>query len=73
MKVKSESEIMLYKWSLSSFPVLKGNLELLSMCCRERGSHLAFKGESRGFSRVAVETLGFFLSYDGELRDPLKF
>ena len=50
MKVKSESEIMLYKWSLSSFPVLKGNLELLSTCFRKRGSHLAFKGESRGFS-----------------------
>ena len=73
MKVKSESEIMLYKWSLSSFPVLRGNLELLSTRGRKRGSHLAFKGESCGFSWVAMETLGFFLSYDVELREPLKF
>ena len=27
--------------------------------------------ESRGFSRAAVRRVGFLLSYDGELREPL--
>ena len=36
-----------------------------------KGPHLTLRGESPGFSRVAVANLGFLLSYDGELRDPL--
>ena len=36
-----------------------------------KGPHLAWRGESPGFSRVAIGNLGFLLSYDGDLRDPL--
>ena len=32
---------------------------------------LAITGDSRGFSRVVAGSLGFLLSYDGELREPL--
>ena len=40
----------------------------LSRRCSGKGPQLALRGESPGFSRVAVE---FLLSYDGDLRDPL--
>ena len=33
--------------------------------------HLAWRGESHGFSRVATGNLGFILTYEGDLRDPL--
>ena len=33
--------------------------------------HLALRGESSGFSRVAAGNLRFLSSYDGDLRDPL--
>ena len=33
--------------------------------------HLALRGESPGFSRVTAVNLGFFSSYDGDIRDLL--
>ena len=36
-----------------------------------KGPHLALRGESPGFSRVAAANLGFLSSYDGDLRNPL--
>ena len=48
-------------------PISRGNVGFLSRCCRGKGPHLAMMGEPCGFSRVAAR----FLSYDGELREPL--
>ena len=39
--------------------------------CSGKGPHLVLRGESRGFSRVAVGSLGFLLICDGDLRDLL--
>ena len=36
-----------------------------------KGPHLALRGESPGFSRVAAANLGSLSIYDGDLRDPL--
>ena len=33
--------------------------------------HLALRGEYSGLSRVAAASVGFLLSYDGDLRGPL--
>ena len=49
----------------------RGNVGFLSRLCSGKGPHLALRGESPGFSRVAAGNLGFLLSCDGELRDPL--
>ena len=35
------------------------------------GPHLALRGESPGFSRVAAGNLGSLSSYNGDFRDPL--
>ena len=36
-----------------------------------KGPHLTLRGESPGFSRVAAANLGFLLSYNRDLSDPL--
>ena len=41
----------------------------LSKRCSRKGPHLALRGESPDFSRVAPANLGFLSSYDGDLRD----
>ena len=43
----------------------------LSRCLSGKGPHLAGSQESPGFSQVGAGNLGFLLSYDGDLRDPL--
>ena len=53
------------------FHCSRGKLVFLSRCHRGNGPHLKLRGESPDFSRVAAGTLGFLLSYYGELRDPL--
>ena len=53
------------------FPVSRGNVAFLSRHCSGKGPHLVLRGESRGFSRVAVGSLGFLLICDGDLRDLL--
>ena len=40
-----------------------GNMELLCMQSRGIGPHLAARGKSHGFSRVAVGSWGIFSSY----------
>ena len=40
-----------------------------SRCCSGKGPHLALRGESPGFSRVATLKFVFLLSYNGNLRD----
>ena len=45
--------------------VLIGNTELLSTKCRGIGPHLAARGKSHEFSRVAAGTSCIFLSYAG--------
>ena len=49
---------------------LIGSVELLSMKCRGIGPHLAARGKSQEFSRVAAGTWCIFSSYggDGHLR-----
>ena len=49
---------------------LNGNVELLSMKCRGIGPHLAARGKSHEFSRVAAGTWCTFSSYgrDGHLK-----
>ena len=38
-----------------------------------KSPHLALRGESPGYSRVAARNLGFLSSYDGDLKEPLLF
>ena len=51
--------------------VLRGNLGLLSRCCRRKGPNLALMGASPGLSRVAAGGLRSLSRYHGELREPL--
>ena len=37
----------------------------------KEGPQVVMMGESRGFSRAAMQRMGFLSSYDGELREPL--
>ena len=66
-----KERLELPKGSQASIRVLRGNSGLLSRCCKGKGAHLALWRESRGFSRVRVGSLGFLLSCDGDLREPL--
>ena len=45
---------------------LIGNTELVSMKCRGIGLHLAARGKSHDFSRVAAGTWCIFSSYSGD-------
>ena len=36
-----------------------------------KGPHLMLRGDSRGFSRVAKESLVFLSSLDGNIKEPL--
>ena len=51
-----------YVSELLEFPFLisRENVGFLSRHCSGKGPHLALRGESRGFSRVALGRLGFF-------------
>ena len=62
-----------YVGELLEFPFLisRENVGFLSRHCSGKGPHLALRGESRGFSRVASGRLGFLSSCDGDLRDLL--
>ena len=53
------------------FGVSRRNVGFLLRHCSGKGPHLALRGELRGFSRVVAGSLGFLLSCDGDLRDPL--
>ena len=53
------------------FCISRGNVGFLWRHCSGKGPHLAFRGESRVFSRVVAGSLGFLSSCDGDLRDPL--
>ena len=52
---------------------LNGNVELLSMKCREIGPHLEARGKSHEFSRVAAGTWCIFSSYGGDGQLKLGF
>ena len=52
---------------------LIGNVELLSMKCRGIGPHLAARGKSLAFSRVAAGTWCIFSSYGGDGQLKLGF
>ena len=45
---------------------LNGNMKLLSTKCRGIGPHLAARGKSHEFSRVAADTWCKFSSYGGD-------
>jgi len=47
----------------------RGKVRFLARCRSGKGPHLALRGGSPGFSRVAPGNLGFLLSYDWDLRD----
>ena len=55
--VKDPLEAQERRWDFSPMPSGKG-------------PHLALRGESPGFSRVAAANLGFLSMYDGKLSDP---
>ena len=49
----------------------RGKVGFLSRRFSGKGPHLALRGESPGFARVAAGNLGFLLSYGRDLRDLL--
>ena len=49
----------------------RGKVGFLSRRFSGKGPHLALRGESPGFARVAAGNLGFLLSYGRDLREPL--
>ena len=53
------------------FRATRGQVGFLLRCCSRKGHHLALRGESPGFSRIVAGNLGFLLTYNGDLRDPL--
>ena len=63
----------LHKGSQASFRISRRNSRLLSGHCRGKGPHLALRGVSLRFSRVAVGSLEFLLSDGGHLREPRVF
>ena len=52
---------------------LIGNTEFLSIKCWGIGPHLAGRGKSHEFSRVAAGTWGTFSSYDGGAHSKREF
>ena len=52
---------------------LIGKTQLLWTQCRGIGPHLATRGKSHGFSRVAAGTWGIFSSYGGDVHSKLEF
>ena len=55
-----------HQGKLASLCLGLGNTELLSRKCRVIGPHLATRGKSHEFSRVAAGTSCIFSSYDGD-------
>ena len=53
--------------------MLIGKTQLLWTQCREIGPHLAARGKSQRFSRVAAGTWGIFSSYDGDAHSKREF
>ena len=53
-------------WKSMFLTSLIGNTELLSTKCRGIGPHLAARGKSHEFSRVAAGTWCIFSSYSGD-------
>ena len=62
---------MLPQESQVSMQVARGLSGFLLSWFRGLGPHLTLRGETPGFPQVAAGNLGFFSSYDGDLRDPL--
>ena len=52
---------------------LIGKMQLHWKQCRGIGTHLAGRGKSHGFSRVAAGTCGIFSSYIGDVHSKLSF
>ena len=52
-----------------SIPGSGRKVGFLSRRCSRKGPHLALRGESPGFSRVAAGNFGFLSSYGVDLRD----
>ena len=53
--------------------MLVGNMEVLCKQCRGIGPHLAAKGKSHGFSRVAAGTWDIISSFSGDGHSKLVF
>ena len=53
------------------FQAARGKVGFLSRHCSGKGPHLALRGESPVFSRVAAGNFSFLSSYNGDLRDRL--
>ena len=53
------------------FRGFRGKEGFLSRSHRGKGHHIALRGESPGFPRVAEANLGSLTSHDGDLREPL--
>ena len=52
---------------------LIGKMQFLWTQCRGIRPHLAARGKSHGFSRVAAGTGGIFSSYSGDVHSKLEF
>ena len=70
---KLKEPLELPKGSQVSIQVLRGNVGLISRCCKGKGAHLAVWRESHGFSQVRVGSLGFLSRCYRDLRKPLVF
>ena len=58
-------------WVFRTFRGSKGKVGFLSRRLCAKGPHIGLRGEFPGVSRVSTGNLGFLLSYDWDLRDPL--
>ena len=62
---------MLSLGSQASFQVSRGISGYLRRRCSGLVPHFSLRGESRGFSRVAMVSMGFLSSRDANLKEPL--
>ena len=66
-------EYSLFRHVILLLMCLIGKTQLLCMLCRGIGPHLAERGKSYGFFRVAAGTWGIFSGYAGDIHSKLEF
>ena len=63
--------LVLHQGCQGPFQGSRGKVRFLTRQCFRKGLNIVWSGESPAFSRVAVGNMGFFPTYDGDLRDML--
>ena len=66
-----EELLHLHQGCRGPFRGSRGKVGFLSRSCSGKEPHLTLREKSPGFSRVAAANLGFLLSYNRDLSDPL--